>query len=386
MTTFAIHASKFALPGGMAGAGYLTCHNGVFGWYQTERPEDVTVVELGDVIVAPGLVDTHVHGFGGHDVTDADPATIHEIAKGILTTGVTSWFPTALTAPLDVLEKAAHAVVEAASKPGGARIEGIFFEGPWFTEKYKGAQNPSYMGDPDIDELERWLDIMEGLPVKVAIAPERAGACAFTGEARAMGATVALAHSNATYAEAMRCVEAGANIFVHTYNGMSGLHHREPGMVGAAFTSKNTFAEVICDGHHVHPVSVDVLMRAKGKDHTVLITDCMRAGGMPDGNYTLGEFPVVVEHGTARLQEGGNLAGSILSLAHAVKNVVDWGLATPEEAIAMATVNPATSVGVEDTCGQILPGRDADLAIFDFDMNHVATYLGGELVYDARLE
>jgi N-acetylglucosamine-6-phosphate deacetylase len=153
-------------------------------------------------------------------------------------------------------------------------------------------------------------------------------------------------------------------------------------MVGAAMTSKGTYAELICDGHHVNPVSADVVMRCKGHDHVCLVTDCMRAGGMPDGDYTLGEFPVVVEKGTARLADSGALAGSILRLADAVKNVYAWGIASAEEAVAMATVNPASELGVQDICGSIRPGNDADLAIFTPELDHVATYLGGELVYD----
>jgi N-acetylglucosamine-6-phosphate deacetylase len=382
MSVYAIKADKFFLPGGPAGPGYLVIKDGMFGWYQQNTPVDIEIVDRSGQWVAPGLVDTHVHGFGGHDVMDCDANTIHEIAEGILSTGVTSWFPTTLTATTEELDRACQAVYAASEMDGGARIEGIFFEGPWFTEKYKGAQNPAYMGDPDLEKLDEWCEMMHGLPVKIAIAPERDGAPEFTGEATAQGVTVALGHSNATYGQAMACVDAGANCFVHTYNGMSPLHHREPGMVGAAMTSKGTYAELICDGHHVNPVSADVVMRCKGHDHVCLVTDCMRAGGMPDGDYTLGEFPVVVEKGTARLADSGALAGSILRLADAVKNVYAWGIASAEEAVAMATVNPASELGVQDICGSIRPGNDADLAIFTPELDHVATYLGGELVYD----
>jgi N-acetylglucosamine-6-phosphate deacetylase len=194
---------------------------------------------------------------------------------------------------------------------------------------------------------------------------------------------VALGHSDATYEQAARCVDAGASVFVHTYNGMSPLHHREPGMVGAAMATKNTYAEAICDGHHLNPVAVRILVAAKGAENVVLITDCMRAGGMPDGDYVLGEFPVYVSDGMARLKDGDSLAGSILTLDKAVKNVVDWGIVTPEQALRMATENPARANLIDDVCGFIRPGYAADLSIWNPDMTLSETIISGESVYMA---
>ena len=165
---------------------------------------------------------------------------------------------------------------------------------------------------------------------KIAIAPERDGVIDFIHKANAMGIAVALGHSDASYEQAMDAVNEGANIFVHTYNGMSGLHHRNPGMVGAAMNS-DAISELICDGHHVSPASANVLMNAKGRDKIALITDCMSAGGMADGDYKLGEFDVIVENGTARLKEGGNLAGSILKLKDAVKNCLLYTSPSPRD-------------------------------------------------------
>jgi len=164
---------------------------------------------------------------------------------------------------------------------------------------------------------------------------------------------------------------------------MRGLNHREPGMVGAAMNLKHVFSELICDGHHVHPDAAQILMEKAGHEHVALITDCMMAGGMPDGNYMLGEFPVVVKDGTARMEKG-NLAGSILRLKEAVKNVVEWGIATPEEAIMMATYVPAVSCKMEDVCGSITRGRAADFIVLSDKLDLEATYLDGECRYQVQ--
>ncbi|ESR10123.1 N-acetylglucosamine-6-phosphate deacetylase, partial [Streptococcus iniae] len=197
------------------------------------------------------------------------------------------------------------------------------------------------------------------------------------------GVTVALGHSNGTYDEAKAAVDAGASVWVHAYNGMRGLTHREPGMVGAVYNIPGTYAELICDGHHVSPVACDILMQQKGHDHVAMITDCMRAGGSPEGDYMLGEFPVIVEKGTARLKDSGSLAGSILKLKDGIKNVVNWGIASPEEAIRMSSYVPAVSVGIDDVCGQIKAGYAADFIVLDQNLELIATYLDGKKVYQA---
>lgn len=353
----------------------------ITGIYEEAQP-DWDVEDLGHVYVAPGLIDTHIHGFDGEDVMFGKPGALEKMSVGLLSTGVTTWLPTTLTASYDDLNTAVTVVGEEAEDVTGAKVAGIFLEGPFFTETYKGAQNEKYMSDPKIEDLDRWIDLSKGHIRKIAIAPEREGTAEFTKLARERGVYVALGHSNATYEQAKEAVEAGANIFVHTYNGMRGLHHREPGMVGAAMSLPDVYAECICDGHHVNPVAASILMDVRGRDETLLITDCMMAGGMPEGAYKLGEFDVTVKDGTARL-ESGNLAGSILQLKNAVKNVVEWGIATPEEALRMATEVPAKSVGLADTCGVLEEGRAADFVVFDEDLNLQKTYLNGELRYEA---
>lgn len=386
MSTYAIKADAFYLPTRVARGGYLMVEDGVFGEHVTEAP-DCEVLDYSGYEIAPGFVDTHIHGFDNHDIMDCKAESVAAVSRGILRNGVTSYLPTTLTASTEQLENACASVaeyVEAGDDQPHARIQGIFLEGPFFTEKYKGAQNPAYLSAPTMEKLNAWQEAAHGLVKKIAVAPEYEGAAEFTADAVASGVVVALGHSAATCEQAQACLDAGAKVFVHTYNGMSGLHHREPGMVGAALSSQDkSFSELICDGHHVNPISAGIVMRAKGHGHVALITDCMCAGGMPDGDYFLGELPVVVAGGTARLKDGGSLAGSILNMKDAVKNVADWGIATKAEAIYMATQAPAEANDIDDVCGSIRPGRDADFVVLGKDLTLAETYLGGVSVYKA---
>ncbi|EHI69123.1 N-acetylglucosamine-6-phosphate deacetylase [Streptococcus ictaluri] len=380
MTTY-IKADCFYYPDDVKPKGYLEINEGQFGEWTSSVAQGAEVLDYSGYQIAPGLVDTHIHGYAGADVMDNSAQGIHQMSEGLLATGVTSFLPTTLTSTFEQLGKVSATIASVADQVKGAKIQGIYFEGPYFTEEYKGAQNPSYMKNPRLDEFEAWQKAANRLIKKIALAPERQGVQEFVSAVTKEGVTVALGHSNGTYAEAKKAVEAGASVWVHAYNGMRGLTHREPGMVGAVYNLPGTFAELICDGHHVSPVACDILMQQKGYDHVAMITDCMRAGGSADGEYLLGEFPVIVENGTARLKDSGNLAGSILKLKDGLKNVVEWGLATPAQAIHMCSYVPAKSVGIEDQCGQIKPGHAADFIVLDDNLELVATFLDGQKVY-----
>ena len=378
-----VYAKQIVLDDQVIDKAYLTIEDGKFGPILMEEPQDAPIKDYSQSIVAPGLVDTHIHGYKSHDVMDNDFEGIKVISEGLLSCGVTSWLPTTLTSSAELLNDVCETIGNHYQEVTGAKIRGIFLEGPFFTEKYKGAQNPKYMSDPSVEKLAKWHELSQGLVNKIAIAPERKGVKEFIEFAKSKGVYTALAHSDATYEEAAAAVDAGANIFVHIYNGMSGLHHRNPGMVGAALSLDKVFAEMICDGHHVHPAAARVVTRARGPQETVLITDCMRAGGMGEGQSRLGEFEVVVKDGTARLKDTGNLAGSILELKQGVKNVVEWGLVSPAEALRMASLTPAQSVGIESVCGRIAPGYEADFIVVSDQLELEATYLDGELRYQA---
>ncbi|WP_270321975.1 N-acetylglucosamine-6-phosphate deacetylase [Lactococcus petauri] len=380
--TYYIKADKFFYPYEVKTGGFLQITDGKFGKWTADAPAGADILDYSGQSIAPGLVDTHIHGFGGADTNDRKiEGIVQTMSEGLLAAGVTSFFPTAVTASHEELLEVADEIGSNVDKAAGAKIRGLFFEGPYFTEEFKGAQNPKYMRDPSYSELAEYGEAAKGLPIKIGIAPEREGSTAFVKEAVEHGFTIALGHSNATYADAVAAVQAGATMWVHAFNGMRGLNHREPGMVGAVFNLPNTYAELICDGFHVRPEACQILMREKGTDHVVLITDSMRAAGLSDGEYYLGEFPVIVKDGAARLKEGGNLAGSILLLKDAVKKVVDWQIATPAEAVKMASLNAAKSTKIDDVCGQIKEGLDADFIVLDEHLELVATYLDGEKRY-----
>lgn len=336
-------------------------------------------IDYGDSIIGPGFVDTHIHGYSGHDIMDKDAKGLEIISDEILKIGVTSFLPTTLTDTTENLNEAVKVVGDNKDNCKGAKIRGIFLEGPFFSLKYKGAQDPDCFSNPDIEKLKKWQELSGGLIKKIAIAPELEGSEEFIKEARKIGVYVAIGHTDASYDQAKSAVDAGANIFVHTYNAMSPLHHRNPGVAGAALTLDNVYAELICDGHHVHPAAANVVMKCRGCQSVALITDCMMAGGMKDGDYKLGHFDVKVADGTARL-ESGNLAGSILKLKDGLKNVINWGIASPFEAIQMASLVPAKSVGIDNICGKIAIGREADLVVLNKNYDLEAVFLDGKKV------
>lgn len=376
-----IHAKKIVLADSTVENAYLTIEDGKFGEILTERPQGGEVIDYSNDIISAGFVDTHIHGYVGHDVMDNNLEGIKEMSTALLENGVTSWLATTLTAPIEQLNDVCETIGNHYQEVEGAKIQGIFLEGPFFTEKYKGAQNPAYMGDPSIEALKKWQDLSNQLIKKIAIAPERDGVQEFIEYANSIGVYTALAHSDASYEQAKAAVDAGANIFIHTYNGMSGLHHRNPGMVGAALALDNVFAEIISDGFHVHPGALQVVVKARGPQETVLVTDCMRAGGLGEGESMLGELEVIVKDGQARLKDGGNLAGSILKMNDSVRNMYKWGIVSIDDALRMASYSPAKSVGLEDDCGQIKAGMAADFIVVDDQLQLKATYLDGKAKY-----
>ncbi|WP_322290300.1 N-acetylglucosamine-6-phosphate deacetylase [Paratractidigestivibacter sp.] len=384
MATFVIKASKFLLPGAVQRGGYLTIQDGVFGCWTAEAPDGMPVVDCSGKWVAPGFVDTHIHGFYNHATDDCDADGINASSEALLRHGTTSWLPTTFTDSAERIEAACASIAAADESRGagfvGARIQGIYLEGPFFTAAHVGAQNPAYLSDPNYELFSCWQEAAGGRIRKTALAPERDGSEAYCARVRAEGAVACIGHTDATFDQVLAAVNAGATCFVHTYNGMRGLHHREPGVVGAAMATRETYAELICDGYHVNPGAIRAMVNAKGWDHVALITDCLGPGGMPEGNYMSGGLPVVMRGGACYLVNGGNLAGSTATLAKVVKNVYDWDVVSAEQALRMATEVPARSAGIDGACGLILPSRPADFNVLNADLTLEATYLGGALV------
>lgn len=374
-----IKAEQFLLKNETKTKGYLKVENGVFGEFSNEVPENVEVKDRSGFTIAPGLFDTHIHGIKGHDVMDGTIEAIQEISKAIVQLGVTRFLPTTLTSSNEALGQAIYAIVRAMNSGlSGAQSEGIFLEGPYFTEKHKGAQNPGYFKNPDVTEFKRWQDLADGKIVKIALAPERENAMDFikkvSGQVR-----VSIAHTEADYECCLQAVDNGANNYVHLFNGMSGLHHREPGAVGAALTDSRAYAELICDGYHVHPVIAAMALERK-QDKLVMITDCMRAGLMPDDQYYLGEFPVTLSNGIART-ETGSLAGSTLKLIDGVRNLQNWSNRPLYEVWHRGSLSPAASIGKADKFGSIEKGKVADYVVLDQDLTVMATAVDGIVKY-----
>lgn len=383
--TYYIHADKFFLENRTEKGGYLEIQdNSKFGFYypETEKPAG-KIVDYPGKWVAPGYVDTHIHGSLREDVMKSDWDGINKISKGLLSAGVTSWLPTTITAASATLTRICKMFAAHKGEEKGAKIQGIHFEGPFFTEEHAGAENPKYMMDPSIDEFNKWLEASDGMLKKISMAPERKGSKEFIREAVKEGIVVSLGHSSATFDEAVSGIEAGASMFTHTFNGMPDPMHHTPSISNAAMAMHNVTDELICDGHHVQEAMARALINAVGPEHIALITDCMEAGMMPDGDYMLGELPVYVKDGMARLKDGDNLAGSILQLKDGVKNVVDWNIVDPEKAIMMGSYVPAKSAHILDRCGSIKPDKDADFLILNPDMTLSETYLNGESKYKA---
>ena len=380
MSGFAIRASRFVLPGAVMGDGYLPVEDGIFGCWQEEAP-GCEVLDRTGCWVAPGFVDTHIHGFFGHATTDADPAGIDASSIELARRGTTSWLPTTFTSSVDEIRDDCAAIAQADEGRGsgflGARVQGIYLEGPFFTIKHVGAQNPAYLRDPDVAIFDSWQEAAGGRIVKSALAPERSGSLAYVAALDAKGVVTCIGHSDATYEQALAAVNAGASCFVHTYNGQRGLHHRDPGVVGCAMTTPSTYAEIICDGRHVTPAAIKALVDAKGWRNVALITDCLGCGGLPEGEYMSGGLEVELRDGLCYLRGTDSIAGSVLTLAKGVKNMADWNIVTPEQAIRMGTEVPARSARIDARCGSIKPGRTADFVVLEPDLTLLETYLGG---------
>lgn len=338
-------------------------------------------VDLGGAWVIPGLVDIHVHGALGEDFSDGDIAGLGRIAAYLASRGVTAFAPTSATVPYDALEKAFAAAAELqARRPAGcARIAGVHMEGPFLSEKRKGSQNGAYLQKPDFNAFSRLYEGCGGLVRIVDVAPELPGAEAFTREVSKF-CTVSVAHTDADYEQARAVFEAGATHLTHTFNAMPPIHHRAPGVIGAAAERQDVAAELICDGLHVHPSAVRMAFRLF-PGRVCLISDTLRCCGMPDGEYSLGGQPIFLSGGVAQLADG-TLAGAASDLYDDLRRAVDFGIPI-EDAVRAATETPAREVGRADEMGAIAPGLWADFVVCGGDLERRAVCMGGERVEPA---
>ena len=333
------------------------------------------VVDLRGAKVIPGLIDVHTHGNSGADVSDGDPEGIRKMAAYSAREGITSFAPATMTLPYEVLDKAFKAAADFCREmpKGHARLLGIQMEGPFFSEKKKGAQNGAYLRLPDFEAFEKLYRDSDGIVRMVDVAAELEGAVEFTEKAKEL-CTVSIAHSDANYEEASAVFEAGATHLTHLFNAMPPIHHRKPGTIGAASENDKVVAEIICDGFHVHPSSIRMAFKLF-PGRICLISDSLRCCGMPDGEYELGGQQIFLNGGVAKLADG-TLAGSASNLYKCMLNAIEFGI--PEAvAITAATLTPAKEIGREDLVGSIEAGKYADFVVCGEDLERKEVYLGG---------
>ncbi len=338
--------------------------------------------ELADgQILVPGFVDEHIHGAGGSDAMNGTQKDLETIAKFQAMDGTTTFNFTTMTMEKGIIIKALSEINEYLSKDHkeGARAAGVHLEGPFISKAFCGAQNPGDILPLNVKDLDDFI-AASGDHIKIATVCYKPGNEEFAKEMLKHGIAPSLGHSDDTAEEAFDAVRNGFSISTHTYNAQKGLHHRDVGTLGAMMLSDNVSCELIADLHHVSANAIRILYRMKGKDKIALITDSMEAKGLPDGMYQLGGQPVVVKDGTARL-ENGTLAGSILHLNEGIRNVKNVLGISLEEAIDMATINPARNLKMENEIGSIKVGKKADFAIIDKDINVYKTIRDGEVIY-----
>jgi N-acetylglucosamine-6-phosphate deacetylase len=349
-----------------------------------EIPGGIRVVDFGDAILAPGFVDIHIHGGAGQDVMNADSSGLGALERLLFKHGVTSYFPTTVTAPLDqtcsALGRLADAI-ESPSREDGSRREraqplGIHLEGPFLSHVRRGVHPPESLLLPTLPTFDRLWQAARGHICVMTIAPELEGAREVIAEASRRRVCVSVGHSDADLNSVRAAVVAGARHATHTFNAMRPLDHRDPGIIGEVLTDSRLSADIIADGIHLDPAIVKLFLEAKGPDAAVLITDAISATGMPDGHYRLGTFEVEVKNGRCLLD--GKLAGSVLTMDRAIRNVMQFAHWDLQQVLRLATLNPARVAGLTDR-GKLQAGAKADFVVLSPNGEVRSAIIGGEV-------
>ena len=376
----AIVNGKIILPDSIVEGRALLFDEKIAGLSETV-PEGAEIIDAKGRYVAPGLVDIHIHGYLGEDTSDGSVEGIRKMAEGIVKNGVTAWLPTTMTVSYDDLRHAFDAVrvlMDKKNNPKGAQIMGVHAEGPFINPSKKGAQAVEYIRPADAPFLIENSDVIR----IVTIAPEMPGALDCIREVtEKTSILVSMGHTAANYETAKAGIEAGVRHATHLFNAMTPLNHRDPGVVGASLADDRVSTELIADTFHISPDLFGLVAKVKG-DNLILITDCTRAGGLEDGEYTLGGQPIFVKGIECRLADG-TIAGSVLKLNAAVRNLLANTSLEIWEAVNAASLNPARRIGVDAAKGSLEAGKDADIAICDADFNVRRTILGGRTIYTA---
>ncbi|AVP65117.1 N-acetylglucosamine-6-phosphate deacetylase [Clostridium botulinum] len=335
------------------------------------------IIDAKGLYISPGFIDVHIHGSGGKDVMDGEIESIKVISNTIAKRGVTSFLPTTMTMAKERIYKALDVIEQAMNMDlGGAKVLGAHLEGPFINPKYKGAQKVDFIKNPSFDFIKGYENVIK----IITLAPEKDENFKFLKYIKEnTDIVLSIGHSDATYEQAMAAIDNGISRATHTFNAMTPLNHRKPGIIGAIMNT-DISCELIADNIHVHKGAINVLTKIKGKDKIILITDSMRAGCMNNGIWELGGQKVIVKNGSARLEDN-TLAGSILTLDNAIKNMKNNIDASLCEIISMVTINPAKDINIYDKKGSIEKGKDSDIVIFDKDINIRMTIVEGNIVY-----
>lgn len=361
--------------------GAILIKNGKITEFNPTHVSDDIIIDCDGLYVSPGFIDIHIHGAGGFDTMDGNFESINEISKTLCKFGVTSFTPTTMTMTIEDILKSLQEIKKAKEKgTDGSQVIGAHLEGPFISPKSIGAQNPMYIIEASYKNFERLVGDSIDIIKTITMAPEIEGVNELASILASKGIRCSIGHSSATYKEALDGINSGFCHATHLFNAMSGFSHREPGVVGAVFDSDIT-AEIICDGVHISYPSLRVACKQKGVENMILVTDAMCACGLGSGIYSLGGQSVIVKDSEARL-ENGALAGSVLTLNKAVKNIYSNSKYELYEVIRMATYNPAKHCRVENKKGLVKVGYDADLVIFDKDINVKMTIVKGNIIYN----
>ena len=347
----------------------------------TELPSGAQHLDFPGLVLAPGFIDIHIHGGAGHDVMEAEPLALAAIEAAMARTGVTSYLATTVTAPEDRLLHALEHLGKAVGKNQGQKNRavplGIHLEGPFISHSKRGVHPPENLVQPSPQLFDKFWQASGGNIRMMTIAPEVSGAIETIQHAKTLGVHSSLGHSDATYKEAVQGIAAGATHATHTFNAMRAFDHREPGILGAVLTDAIT-ADIIADGIHVAPATLKLFLVAKSPERAILITDAISATGMPEGRYRLGTFDVDVKDGRCEYQ--GKLAGSVLTLDRAVRNVMNFASWPLANAVRMATLNPAKLLGISPERGALAPGSVADIIVLTPKGEVVETMIAGNAV------
>lgn len=349
----------------------------------TQIGNDLPIDEVIDCkgLVVPGFVDRHIHGAGGSDGMDGTEEDIATIANNIVKEGTTTFLVTTMTQSVANINKALNAVKNY-KRQSGAKVGGVHLEGPFIATKFKGAQPEEYILKPSVEVMKEFC-LNSGNTIKVvSLAPEQEGANQLIAYLKENNIVASIGHTQARFSDVKRAVEMGASSVTHTYNAQTPLHHREAGVVGSAMLIDQLYTEIICDLIHVCKEAIMLVVKNKPSDKVILITDSMRAKHLPDGESELGGQKVIVKNGEARLVDG-TLAGSVLKMNEALKNIVTVVGVPLEKAIDFATANPAKSIGIFDKVGSIAVGKRADFAVLDDEFKVLKTIVDGKVEYTA---